>query len=417
MSRSSDPRHALRGRAAWAAFAVLALLALLALQAFAQGRALDPNLPQQRIIGAPRGPVPMPRLNSERTGRSRFLLPRAPRVVWRARASGGIEYPVAVADDGSIILSGSVPTLSEITRDGKLAWLVHTGQATPVTAPFITSDDTRVVVTSVPAVMGVNPSGRVRFRRALPAQNVTHFAAPLALNDGGFVLGLDTQALKLMPDGETEARTQLPETVDSILKAGRRLLLVSESGVVFEWRPPATPRRLASFGATINGGVAVCGANALCAVVDRTRLVELDLDSGLRKTRARAHAGLQGPPAVLASGATRIVTTDGRLLGQSPNGSQTLRIALEPPSFASGANASDAGAAPPVVVDARGNLAFARAGLDAGVIDAHGVLRRARGATCSDPIDVAPAGPKRLVVACRSGLLWLLGDAVSGKAQ
>jgi PQQ-like domain len=414
MSKDVEPNAALSRRAGLAAFGVLALFAL---RAPAETRALDPSLPHQRVVGAPRGPAPMPRLDGARTGRSRFTLPRVPRVVWRTRAPGGIEYPVAVADDGSVVASGSIPTLSEIARDGKLAWSVQTEQASPVTSPFILSDDTRVVVTSVPAVMGVGPAGHVRFRRALPAVNVTHFAPPLALDDGDFVLGLDAQVLKLMPNGDTEARADLPETVDSILAAGDRLLIVEESGAVFAWRPPAAPTQLASFGAKPNGGAAVCGSHALCAVVDPSRLVELDLKSGLRKTRAEVSGGLQGPPAVLASGETRVVTMDGLLLGQRASGSETLQIALEPPSLAPAGSAPIGGAAPPVVVDARGDLGFVRAGLDAGVVDAHGAIHRAPGAACGDPVDVAPAGPDRLVVACRSGLLWMLGNAVSDKAR
>lgn len=407
MSRNAEPNRGVPRRAGLAVFATLALFAF---RAPAEARAFDPNLPQRRVVGAPLGPAPMPRLNSARTGRSRFTLPRAPRVLWRARVSGGVEFPVAVADDGSVVLSGSVPTLSEVTRDGKLAWSVQTGQATPVTAPFVTSDDTRVVVTSVPAIMGVSPSGQVRFRRTLPAENVARFAPPLALDDGGFVLGLDGQVLKLTPDGETEARADLPENVDSIVVQGRRLLVVGDSGTVFAWRPPTAPSAIASFGAQTDGGATLCGQYALCAVVGKSRLVELDLKSGLRATRARAN-GLQGPPAVLATGETRVVTTDGLLLGQSASGAQTLQIALEPPSLALNAGASIGATAPPVVVDAEGDLGFVRAGLDAGVVDAHGVIHRAPGAACSDPIAIAPAGRERLVVACRSGLLWMLGDA------
>ena len=51
-----------------------------------------------------------------------------------------------------------------------------------------------------------------------------------------------------------------------------------------------------------------------------------------------------------------------------------------------------------------------RPGLDAGVVSVNGEVAAARGAACGDPVAIAPGGARRMVVACRSGLVFMLGD-------
>ena len=55
---------------------------------------VDPTLPVQRVVGDPAGAAPTDRVDAERSGRARQLLPRMPSVVFRARVPGGIDHPV-----------------------------------------------------------------------------------------------------------------------------------------------------------------------------------------------------------------------------------------------------------------------------------------------------------------------------------
>lgn len=398
------------------ALGALAAGALIAVAAWATAQPLDPTLPHERVVGPSAAPAAMIRLDPERSGRTTSPLPRAPHVLWRARAQGGIEHAVSVDAHGAIVIASSIAQVVQLDAHGKPAWTVRTGHGAPLATPVITSDGTRVVVVPGPRLVGIDRTGHVRFERALPAPATSSFvAAPLPLENGGVALALGHRVLRVGPAGRVVAMTDMPETVQALLGRGSSILAVTDRGNVLSWRGASAPSRIGSLGGEVDGWPALCSAHTLCASVNHHRLVGLDLDTGLRQVRFDdASVTLLGSPAVTRTHETVTVTADGLALGYSASGKETLRVGLIP-----GALAPDAGITPtlvrrttlpPLIIDASGTLGFARPGLDAGVVTPAGDLHTAPGTACADPVGVFPAGPHRMVVACRSGLVWLVGD-------
>lgn len=413
----------MQSSASRAALAALLAGGLVAAATWTRAQPLDPTLPQERVLGQPAAPAAMARLDPGRSGLCRSPLPAAPHVLWRTRAQGGIGHPVAVDGNGAIVIASSIAQVEQLDPHGKPAWTVRTARGAPLTTPVITSDGTRVVVVPGPRLIGIDPTGRVRFKRALEAPGASASAvdAPLPLETGGVAVALGSTMLRVDPAGRVVATADAPETIQALLGRGGSLLAVTRRGNVLAWRSPAAPSRIGSFGGKVNGWPVLCSAHSLCAAVDHHRIVELDLDKGVRHVRLDDPSiPLLGSPAVSATHATLTPTEDGLVLGNDASGKETLRVALIPGSLSPDGGASRTlvrrTTPPPLIVDRQGTLGFARPGLDAGVVSPAGDLHTARGTACADPVGVAPAGPHRMVVACRSGLLWLVGDRAAASA-
>lgn len=387
-------------------------LALGALATVARGsEAVDPTVGGSWVVGSPRGARPMDRVDAARSGRARDPLPSKPRILWRARIQGGVAQSVAVDARGAVIVSSPIATVTELSPAGKTAWTSKTGATPPATSPVLTSDGTRVVLTTGGELYGFDRTGRERFSLPLPLVATGRVTEPLPERDGGLVVAAGRSVIRVDRSGVVRASARLDSDVTALLGRGSETLIVTDRGDVLGWKPPAEPTELSSFGARVDG--AALDGNRLCAVVDQKRLVDLDLATGTRFTRTENPLGLSGPPALVPGGTTRVVTLDGLLLAHDAKGEELLRVALEPPSMIGDGGASvlsASSASPPVVTDAKGRVGFVRPGLDAGVVDGAGNLRAAAGAACIDPIGIAPAGSGRMVLACRSGVVFLLGD-------
>ncbi len=396
---------------------------LVAAASLAAAQPLDPTLPHELVVGLPAAPAAMLRLDPGRTGLSRSPLPVSPRVLWRARAQGGIEHSVGVDSTGAIVISSAIGQVVQIAPDGKTAWTVRTGRGAPLTTPVITSDGTRVVLVPGPALIGIDAKGHIRFKRALPAPGLArpHVGAPLPLPGGGLALSLGNRLIRVGPAGGIISTADAPETVQALLARGGSLLAVTQRGSVLSWQPPDGPSLIGSLGGTIDGWPALCSSRSLCASVDQHRLVELDLDTGIRHVRLDdSSISLLGSPAVTRGHETLTATTDGLVLGHDASGKELLHVALFSGTVAPGSKVAPMlvrrTTLPPLIVDRTGTLGFARPGLDAGVVTPAGDIHTAPGTACADPVGVTPAGPHRMVAACRSGLLWLVGDK-AGDAQ
>jgi hypothetical protein len=391
--------------------AAAAALTVFGAQVASGSEPIDPSLPQRWTVGAPRGAAPMARVDAQRSGRSADPLPSAPRVLWRARVQGGVGHAVAVDGSGSVVVASQIATLSEIRADGRIAWTARTGATPAASAPVLLSDGTRVVLNGGGELLGFDAAGKPRMAVKLSLVTSGRVAEPLPLDDGGLIVAAGRTALRLDRAGSPRASTRLDAEIVVLAARGVETLLVTERGDVHAWHPPAEPRKLGSFAGRVDGAAVARGR--MTAVVDQRRLVDLELGTGLRSERAQAPGGLSGPPALLADGSSRTVSLDGLLLIHDARGNETERVALEPATLLGDAGVSlfgIAGVSPAVIVDLEQRVGFVRPGLDAGIVDASGTLRAAKGAACLDPIGVAPAGPARMVLACRSGVVYLIGD-------
>jgi hypothetical protein len=300
--------------------------------------------------------------------------------------------------------------LVELDAQGKLDWTRKTGNGLPVLGPVLTTNGTRVVVTNGAEVLGMSPSGASVFERRLPVASIRHAAPPLATRDGGFVIAASGGLFHLDASGDLQARAAAPEPPAALLEHAGRILMATQRGDVLEWKPPAGPTKLGSFGGRVEGSVALSSPNHLTAVVDHERLVDFKLSAKTRHIRLSSSERLEGTPAILKTGETRVTTFGGLLLGHDRSGLETSRANLEPASASGLPSLPGMFQAPPVIVDAKGRVAFVRPGLDAGVVLPTGEQKSAAGAACGDPQSLVPAGPNRFVVACRSGLVMMIGQ-------
>lgn len=307
--------------------------------------------------------------------------------------------------------------------DGKEIWRARLGTAAPLAPPVLTSDGTLAVITSAGQAWGITPSGAVKFAVPLGIRGRDADAAPLALDDGGLVVAAGRTLLELGADGAVRARTQIEDRVVGALLAGPDgTLITTDSGGVYTWRPPGVPRKLGSFNGSPRRGAALADARTLIAVVDGRRVVALDLPTGTTHVRSSGSGGVSAfdaPVAVSSSGLVIAATQAGLLIGLDAAGNEKLHVSLDKLSASAAADASVLGGffgvvelkpSPAVVVDPDGRIGFARAGGRVGVVGTDGAVAIAGEKLCSVPVSVQPAGPRRMLVACRDGAVWMLGE-------
>jgi hypothetical protein len=427
----------------------------IALASGARADVIDPSLPRTLVVGAPRGAAPSERLDAQRTGRSRTLLPSAPLHRWEHHLTGGIELAPVVDARDNILVVGTTPDAIKLDPEGNEVWRVRFATTAAVVPPVLTSDGTLVIVTAAGQAVGLAESGAIRFVTPLGVRGRDADVAPLALDDGGVIIAAGGALVEIDRDGAVRARTALeikPGSADSrvtgALVQGPKAeagplgaLFTTESGSVFAWRPPLAPRKLGNLGGFPRRGAVVTGPRTLTAVVDSRRIVDFDLPTGVTHVRESSGTGAQidGPVTLGPDGILLAATQTGLLLGVDAAGNEAVRIALEkPPAVApapAGPTAGQPGGSvnifggtpggtgsgffgipaeikpsPALIIDRAGRIAFARASGRAGVISPRGVVTLASERVCSSPVAALPAGEKRLLIACRDGGLWLYGE-------
>jgi hypothetical protein len=214
-----------------------------------------------------------------------------------------------------------------------------------------------------------------------------------------------------------------------LLGWGAATLVTLQSGEVLAWRPPEPLHELGDLGGSpVEGGV-LLGSRTLAAVVDSTAVVALDLHTGRIKLLSGGPDStrqFEGPVTLAPSGLLLATTVVGELLGIDAHGVVERRIALENAMLIYGA---DGGAplpsvfrrlelqpSPPLIVDPAGRIAFVRASGRLGVVAPTGLAEAVHVGTarfCGRPLGVLPAGPQRLLVACRNGSIGMFGDGGS----
>jgi hypothetical protein len=414
-----SPRSSRLLKVALAAAAAGALPAGISL---ALADAIDPSMPRTVVVGAPRGFAPSERLDGQRTGRTKTSLPYPPVELWRRHISGGIEVAPLVDPKGNILLPLTVPEVMKLGPDGKEIWRARLGTAAPLAPPVITSDGTLALVTSAGQAWGITPSGAVRYNVPLGIRGRDADTAPLALDDGGVVIAAGRTLLELGSDGAVRARTQIEDRAIGALIAGPEgTLVTTDAGSVYAWRPPGAPRRIGSFNGTPRRGAVLADPRTLIAVIDGKRIVALDMPTGTTHVRATAGpvtSSFDAPVSVSPGKLALASSQTGVLLGLDAAGNERLVMSLErppPPGSDAGALVSFFGAvelkpSPPLIIDPQGRVGFARAGGRVGVVSPDGAVAVASEKLCSVPVAVQPAGDRRMLVACRDGAVWMLGE-------
>ncbi len=421
----------------------LALTCALACAASAAlGDVLDPSVPRRVVVGEPRGPAPNDRVDGAHTGAARDELPDDAPQIWSHQVRGGLDLAPAVDETGGVILALTIPEVVKLGPGGEQEWRARLGPQAAVAPPVVTSSGALVVVTANAQAVVLSPGGAIRATAQLGAKPREGDAAPVALRDGGVVVAAGRVLTALDASGAVRARAPLDErAVGALLVAppstsasaapelGDVVLVTGDAGGVYAWRPPSPPRKLGSFGGALRhgSGAALADARTLLAVVDGRRLVALDLATGVAHVRASIADGtapLDGAPAVLSSGVAYVASQSGFLVAVDASGTERAHAFLEkslPAAPTGGGVVSATGTlsflapieskpSPPLLVDARGRVAFARASGRAGIVHADGTVAVATDHLCSAPLAVVPAGRRRFVVACRDGAVFAFGE-------
>lgn len=388
---------------------------------------IDPSMPSTAVVGAPLGHAPSERIDAERTGRApaSIHLPDHPNELFRKHVSGGLEVPPLIDAEGNLYLLLTIPEVVKLNPEGKELWRARLGQSAPLAPGTFTSDGTLVLVTSTGSAVGIGQDGNIRFSTPLGIRGRDADIAPLAKDNGGAVIAAGRTLLELSRTGSIEARVQLDDRASGALIASQSgTLITTDTGGVYTFRPPGLPRKLGSFGGSVRKGATLEGQRTLLAVVDGRRIVAFDLITAtthVRSSGAGGSTGFDAPLALSADGLAVTATLAGLLVGLDAAGNEKIRVTLEKASgqaqpqpntsaLSGFLGLTDQKPSPPVVIDRDGRIAFVRMGGRAGIVRPTGEVVIASEKVCSVPISIQPAGPRRMLVACRDGALWMYGD-------
>jgi len=393
---------------------------VLASWAVADG--FEPGVPVTVVVGEPRGPAPRDRVDPRRLGRAGAALPAAPKELWRRELAGGIVQAPVVDERRGIVVALSSPDLVRLDDEGQQTWRVRLGTAPPSVPPVIASDGSTLVVTEDGILWSVSPGGSVRFSVDLAMPTKDAAAAPLARDDGSVVVAGSGDLAVLAADGSIAARTPIEgRPMGGLLPHEGGVLVTTADGDVWRWAPPGAPRRVGSFGGNVPAGASKVSSRTIVGVVERERVVGLDLVSGattLLLSSAAFVAPLEDTVTLTPAGVLLATSVVGEVAGVDARGGLVQRGALEkvPTMFSSDAGVppifrrTRTASSPPLVVGPRGGVAFARNSGKIGVLGTDGASHTASERQCARPVALLPAGAGRFIVACRSGSVALFGD-------
>jgi hypothetical protein len=319
--------------------ASLALALVTTLVAHAQ-RVL-PGRPLTLVVGASPGATTTDRLDGARSNASTLPLPASSlRVLW-SRQTHPMSRPPVVLQDGTVVVLANDGEATFLFLDGTTAGHLDLRPG-PLSAPSVLADGTVVVLNGAGDVLGLRrhaiafrahilePGALVRFDARMSAQfhpsprmgggrgrrvmvpdrdpSGTLRLSTLPLSDGGVVVAFDRELVLLDSDGAVRARSEAPLSLASpLLALPHGVAFVGDVGEVYEWALASDPdsvRPRGTFGGSVEGNVAVEDARHLLAIVKGSRLVSLDLVTGIAETRATAAGGAFSDGLALARGTT-----------------------------------------------------------------------------------------------------------------
>ncbi len=415
--------------------------------------ALDPSIPHTVVVGTPKGAAPSERVDATRTGRTKTKLPARPKETWKRTLPSGSTYAPLVDGQGTLTFALSTSLIVRWSPEGKEQWRVQlpSGGSSAVTVaapPVLLSGGTIAVVNSLGELVGISPSGAIRYTTALGVSTSAGVrdggVSPLALDDGGLAVASGRTLLELSADGSVRARAQLEDSaVGALIPGPEGTLVTTSSGAVYTFKPPGAPRKIGTFGGNVRKGAVRADARTLLAVVDGRRIVALDIPSGSVHTRATAGlllGGFDSPVAVGGSGEAITGAFAGLILSIDSTGNEKLRVSIDPssglgpdagapavsaspyspppypggpgsPFGASGVFPTmDMRPSPPVIVDSDGRVAFVRANGRAGILAPDGNMTLMSERVCGRPVSIQPAGAKKVVVSCEEGTVVMYSE-------
>jgi hypothetical protein len=381
----------LRLRARWA-------LALLTAVAPAAGADVVTAQPHAFVLGPSRGSATAAGVDPTHSRQATELPPvDTARVVWRRHIPGGIGCNVLVDAEGRVFAAG-LGRVTQLGPDGALQYSQSERFSGAVAAALL-ADGTRAVLTREGSLVGWSPSGAVAFEMALEVPAAPSTSSLLPLPDGGALASVGVWLFELDAMRSVRAYAVLAAPAQHTLLAGSRAIVIDEQGRVFEWDRREALRSLGSFGSPI--AAALVDAGSLIALSSRRSVLSMARADGAVHELARLDApGVAPVLGRITAGRWALMKHDGTWFSLERDVAPHA-LALRPDP----AGLSEI----ELLVDATGSVAWWASEAPLRLETAPGVGRELSDVRCTIPVSLVPAGPGRLVAACGSGLIWLVG--------
>jgi hypothetical protein len=376
-------------RARWA-------LAWMTVAAPALGADLVTARPHAFVLGPSLGSAIAPGVDPAHS-RQATELPAvdAARVSWRRHIPGGVGCNVLVDADGRIFVAG-LGRVTQLGPDGALQFSQGQRFSGAVAAALL-ADGTRAVLTREGSLFGWSPSGAIAFELALDVPAAPSTSSLLPLPDGGALASVGAWLFEIDATRSVGAHAVLAAAAQHTLLAGSRAIVIDEHGRVFEWDRREPMRSLGSFGSPI--AAALVDAGSLVALSSRRSLLRMGSDGRVHELARLDATGVSPMLGRIAPGRWALMKHDGTWFSLERDVAPHA-LAMRPDP----AGLSDID----LLVDATG-VAWWASEAPLRLEKAPGVGRELSDVRCAVPASLVPAGAGRLVAACSSGLIWLVG--------
>jgi hypothetical protein len=360
---------------------------------------LTTALPHTLHVGSPQGFATARDADPGRTRRAAALPEiEAAQVLWQKQVPGGVSCNVLVDEAGRAFVAGQ-GRISQLGPDGSLQFSTATDFAGVVSAALV-GDGTRVLLTREGRVLGWSPAGALVFEVALDAPAPSGFSSLLPLPEGGVLVSLGPWLFSLDAARSPPSFASLPAAAQHTLLAERRAIAVDERGRVYEWNRREPPRLIGAFSGTV--AAVVADGPSLIGVSGRS-IERLDERGELREL-ARFDAPAVAPLLALPAPVQPIA--------MQQDGAWSSLLTGSPPSPAP-RRSFGALTRLDLLADEHGTVAWWAAEVPLHLETAPGAGRELGEVRCAAPSSLVPAGNRRVIAACNSGAVWLIGPSAS----
>jgi hypothetical protein len=367
---------------------------LAASSGVAPARAEWPHAGRRENIGPPRAPHAMPGGDAARSHRPATTLNSSPRVERRLRVAYGIGRGLVTHDDGGFLVLHPTARVSRFDPQGKLLYSLKLA-AEAASAPVRTSSGSSAFVAGG-ELQVVDDHGHVRSHTALGDADF-NARSILASRDGGVVVASNGWLVKVSAFGDTVWRRASPETPLELLETAAGLWYVTAPGSLYRVDGAGRLSKVGELGGTTHAMTTSADEQLLLARIGSHRLVSFDFaQHRVRTTVEDGMLELDGPVLLGRDQLSQAFTADGLLVRYRPDGSEVQRVPFDP-------GARKAPGPDDALLLADGRLVLARAGADVAVVSPSGEVSTISNSACPDPLGLLAAGPRALLLACRSG--------------
>jgi hypothetical protein len=389
---------------AWGGRGGAAALALSLCAAGARAEPLTSALPQTIQRGKPPGAAITRGGDGSRSRSAELPAPGEAGVLWQRRIPGGLSGDVLVDEDGNVFVTGQGRVV-QLSADGRHEF-TRRAEFSSAAASALLSDGQRVVLGRDGDLAAWSARGRATFQLALPVPPGSARGALLPLPEGCVLVSAGTWLLQISARGRLEGYAQLAAPVAETLIDGDRTWIISESGDVLSWDGHSPPAQRGSFAGQVSAA-ALRAPGQVLALVNGNELAQWSLGSGPPSTLAKLDGlGNAARASVPTSALVHVLGTSGTFLSLALEGAEAE---LAPEGRRLPPGAGELLSSPTTVA-----LFVANTPL---ILRQQGAEQVASEVVCAQPMSLVPAGGRRLVAACRSGQIWLIGPATSSAGE